>query len=174
MEQIIASIPIPPSVNEYLMPVAGKLKFNKFGKPYRVGHLTKTDVHKKFLAECFRLADLNAQSISKSRKQILDYLDECRRVRRKFALKIDIYLIFSHDRLFCKNGDTKQLDRDNRIKPATDAIAQILKIDDKHFFDGKIEKIYTADKEKEQAIAIITPFIPRDIQDLAAELNLDL
>ena len=174
MNTIFLDFPLPPSVNDYLMPVAGKVKINKYGKPYRAGHLTKTKIHDDFWKECVRWHLSAVPEMARIRAKIMEAKRESEARGELFALRVDMYFVFHVDRLISNRLDSKKLDRDNRIKPATDAISKLLLIDDKYFYAGFSEKVTTENKENECTIIQITQTSPRTLQDVMDQMKKSL
>lgn len=166
----INGFPLPPSVNEYLMPVAGKVKINqKTGKPYRAGHFVKTPIHKQFMDDCYlwRLKNNAAfwqiHAAIHKHKQLVESRGE------HFALRVDAFFVFHVERVFStKNSLIERIDADNRLKPCRDALSNLLEIDDKHFFAGGCEKVTTQAKELECSILRISPMRPRTLEEIKA------
>jgi len=160
------NFPLAPSVNDSLMPIAGKLKFNKFGKPYRQGHLVKTKHHKQYQEVCLFWANRNRESIEKIKTYITMMKNHSEKQKQRFALKIECFHAFEESRLFTVNNKNEQLDADNRLKPTMDAITKILGIDDKIYFHASSEKVTTHSKESECAMIRISLMKPRTLQDI--------
>lgn len=92
-------------------------------------------------------------------------------VSRGSTVRVDLYFIFKKERLFSKIGDVKRLDVDNRLKPCLDQLSKITGVDDKYFFAGWREKLWTLSSEKEQTLIVLKEHNQR--QDLLLNLNQD-
>jgi Holliday junction resolvase RusA-like endonuclease len=167
----IFNFPLPPSVNEYLLPVAGKLKYNKFGKPYRQGHLTKSKVFKDYENRCQVWALQNKRSLQPIIDQLHDLKFKSEFIKQPFAIRADVYFAFEHSRLITVNNKVEQLDRDNRLKPLQDMLGKILGIDDKHVFSGICEKVTTTSRDLECAVIRMELMTPRTLDQVRAQMK---
>ena len=77
-----------------------------------------------------------------------------------FQIRVDCWFCFEHSRIYTMKGEVKALDAHNYIKPLHDALAEMLRIDDKHFFAGNAEKVTTKSKDEECSIVKLTPMSP--------------
>lgn len=59
----------------------------------------------------------------------------------RYALDCNFYFLKS--RLLCKNGKTKKLDVDNRLKATFDAVSSLLQFDDSLIYEGTFMKTIT-------------------------------
>lgn len=158
----IESFPLPPSVNNYLMPVAGKVKFSqKRQKHYRQGHLVKTKEHKQYETDCTLWALQHQETLERIKERIFFAMKKSEAAGDRFALKVDTYFVFHETRLFTVNNKIERLDRDNRLKPFQDNIKHIIGLDDKYIFSGNVEKVSTKDWSKECVIIKIAVTRPR-------------
>lgn len=89
---------------------------------------------------------------------------------QSFALRVDCYFVFHVERIFTVNGKLERLDADNRLKPARDAIATLLDLDDKYFFAGLCEKVTTRSKESECTLIRIEQMIPRTLEQIQYQI----
>jgi hypothetical protein len=62
---------------------------------------------------------------------------------KESQLKVMLYYCFNHSQLWTKDNRVKQLDTNNRIKPALDGISRAIGIDDRHIFAEEHEKVET-------------------------------
>lgn len=172
----ILDFPLPPSVNSYLMPVAGKIKKNKLTKnSYRQGMLVKTQAHRDYESECILWSLQIKERLDKIKERIFFAMKAAENDQVPFALKVDLYFCLEHSRLITKNNKVQRIDRDNRIKPATDQLHHILGIDDKYIFAGNAEKVTAQSKDEECVIIRISITRPRtktQILELASSENL--
>lgn len=162
----IVNFPLPPSVNDYLMPVAGGWSVNKKGRKYQKGRWVKTEPHKLYMQRCHEWKLLNGEAWYKIRAELKAQVLKARQERRRVAFQVDTYFAFHDERIWTVNNIPERLDADNRLKPCRDALADILEIDDKYFFSGFFEKVSTKTKEEECTYMRITPMIPRTLESI--------
>lgn len=143
----IQNLPLPPSVNEYLMPVQGRL--------------VKTGIHIEYDKMFTMWTMRNKSYVDKLRTKVAELKQDC-----NFGLQVDMYFCFHQPRIYALNGDVKQLDRDNRIKPATDQMHKLIGIDDRYIFSGNSEKVTTNRKEDECLIVKISTMRPRSKEEI--------
>lgn len=160
---------MPPSVNNTLMPIMGKVKFNKRGKPYASGRMVKSNQAKDYEADCIYWSLGYKKSLDALKAEIIKRRQALRLENKELTLKIEFFAVFAHEKLFTVNNKLEPLDSDNRLKPAKDAIFTILCLDDKHVFRDEIEKI-TGDKE--QMIVRITEYQPKTHEQVKAALGI--
>lgn len=167
----LANFPLPPSVNEYLMPVAGQWAVSKAGKSYRKGRFVKTKLHVQYLNRCQIWRAQNSEAFDKIKSELLRLQAQAQANGQPFALRVDCYFAFEHSRLWSKAGEAKSLDSDNRLKPCRDALAKLLSIDDKYFFSGFFEKVSTHSKDLECAYLKISLMTPRSLTNLKDQIR---
>lgn len=167
----IDRFPLPPSVNEYLMPVAGRWTTDKKGRSYRKGRWVKTDLHRKYVDACWIWARTNRIAFDTVQSKILDMKKDCEFRGKPFALRVDCWFVFHVERVFTEAGLPHRIDSDNRLKPCRDALAEILGIDDKYFFAGHCEKVTTRSKELECSIIRVVQMTPRTLEEIKALMN---
>jgi|WetSurMetagenome_2_1015567.scaffolds.fasta_scaffold283741_2 hypothetical protein len=153
----ISDFPLPPSVNEYLTPIRGRM--------------IKTKVHRDFLQRCMIWSLRSKTTVDLAKDRFMTMKQEMERVQKYSAFRVDCFFAFHHSRVFTKNGLVKQLDADNRMKPAMDAIVKIFEIDDRLFFSGRCEKITTDFKEKECSLIRICPMTPKTLSEMKTQIN---
>lgn len=158
----ILDFPLPPSVNSYLMPVAGKIKFSqKRKKHYTPGRLVKTKEHIAYESECTMWILQNRQMVEKIKERIFFALKAAENDFKPFALRVDFYFCFEHSRVLTVNHKIQQRDRDNFLKPATDQLKNVLGIDDKYIFSGNVEKVTAKTKDEECVLIRVSVTRPR-------------
>lgn len=171
MDIWLMNFPLPPTVNEYLMPVAGRWAVSKKGKRYQKGGFVKTKLHSDYLKRCYEWRALHNTGWQRIQEDLHARLESARRNGLRFALRVDTYFAFEESRLWTVNNLAQQIDADNRLKPCRDALSKLLGIDDKHFFGGFFEKITTHSKEYECSTLRITLMTPRTLEDLKTEIQ---
>lgn len=169
----LTNFPLPPSVNEYLMPIAGGWATSKTGKTYRKGRWVKTKIHTDYVKHCELWAKKNAQGFNSISNDLKKAVMEARENKKRICFRVDAYFIFHEPRIWTVNNIPEQLDADNRLKPCRDALAKILDIDDKYFFSGFFEKVTAPSKDQECTFIRITETIPKDIQDIRSLIKKD-
>lgn len=167
----LVNFPLPPSVNEYLMPVAGPTARNKKGKLYTTGRWVKTEPHKAYMRRCHEWRALHNAHWWKIQDELQGMVRAARAAKVRLAFQVDTYFAFEESRLWTVNGLPQRLDADNRLKPCRDALAELLGIDDKYFFSGFFEKVSTTSKDHECTFLRISQTQPRTLQDLRLTIN---
>lgn len=162
----LVNFPLPPSVNEYLMPVAGNWAVNKNGKQYRKGRWVKTKVHTDYVNRCHHWRLINRAGFDQARDLITKEVDDARMLKLPIAYRVDCYFAFEYGRIWTKDNQPQEIDSDNRLKPCRDALAKILGIDDKYFFSGFFEKVTTNSKDSECTILKISRAEPRTLEQI--------
>lgn len=159
----INNIPIPPSVND-MYETTGRAvkKINKNGKIY-TGVKTSRYGSKElqhFKAKCKSFYNLNYEKIDAIAATINGWIDQ------GYVIKFNSYACFERSRLWTLDNKAKQIDADNRKKGLQDSIADMLKINDKYFFSGIMEKVSCDLKEEEQCIVSFEPMRARTMNDI--------
>lgn len=158
----ILDFPLPPSVNNYLMPVIGKVKFNKFGKPYGSGRLVKTKEHKDYEAECQIWALRYQTGLRKLKEEILMAKRQAEANKQPYALKAEYFIMLHKDKVLGSGNQPSQTDTDNFLKPLQDNLFKILNIDDRYVFRAEPEKVYIDQPDQRECVIIrITSHEPR-------------
>ena len=150
----IQNFPLPPSVNNMLASVNGRL--------------IKTGSHKKYRQDCLNWSVINHKTFWPIRNELLGIQTQMEREGKIFALSIDFLFVFHVEQLIGKKGQLKALDADNRLKPARDALAACLTIDDKHFVSGYYEAVTTSALGGECCIIRIRQTNLRDVSQIEA------
>lgn len=152
-----------------LMPIMGKVKFNKRGRPYASGRLVKSNQHRDYESICIHWTLRYQSALAGLREEIIKRRHELRAQGKELTLKIELFAVFPKERLFTVNNLLEPIDSDNRLKPAKDALFAVLRLDDKHVFKDEIEKITG---EKEQMIIRITEHLPRNEAEIKELLGI--
>jgi Holliday junction resolvase RusA-like endonuclease len=172
METIwLVNFPLPPSVNEYLMPVAAGWRTSKTGKRYQKARFVKTEPHTIYLEKCRAWRLLHNTAWTELRAELQGKVRAARAAKEKIAFRVDTFFAFEDSRLWTSGNLPQQLDADNRLKPCRDALAHLLEIDDKYFFSGFFEKVSAPSKPEECTFIRISACTPRTIQDLRMEIK---
>lgn len=153
------------------MPVAGDWSVNKKGKTYRKGRWVKTAEHTNYVKRCEKWALLHGSAFIQIRDEMISLVEDARQNKERLAFKVDTYFAFEDNRLWTVNNLPQQLDADNRLKPCRDALAKLLKIDDKYFFSGFFEKVSANKKDEECTIIRISLQKARTLQNLKMEIK---
>lgn len=148
----IMNFPLPPSVNEYLVPIRGRL--------------VKSQVHRRYQTTCFQWASVNRQALNGIVASITRGLADIESREGRVGLRVDCWFAFSEDRLFTKTDKAKSIDANNRLKPLLDGLVQVTGIDDCLFFAGNCEKVVTTSKETECTVLKIEPMRPRSLDQI--------
>lgn len=171
MDVWITTLPLPPSVNEYLMPVVGRVKRNKFGKLYGQGRLVKTTVHKKYDSDVTLWVLKHSKQIEAFKEEVFMAMKAKEARKDPYALCVDMFFCFHRDRIFTVNNKLGRLDRDNRIKPMQDQLSKIIGLDDKYVFSGIAEKVSCENEEDECTILRIREFKPRTKNQILSTID---
>lgn len=171
----ITKFPLPPSVNQYLMPVAGAMKFNKkTGRAYRGAGWVKTAIHRAFEEDCQTWRYKNHSIFKKAFDSLKEVKDTYSRDGKFLTLRVDTYFVFHAKRVWAVDGHIKRIDADNRLKPCLDAISRLFEIDDSHFFAGGCEKVTTDNKEEEGAYIRISLMTPRKLEHIIETMSIEV
>lgn len=156
----LAGCPLPPSVNEYLMVIRGRL--------------VKSPVHREYTGKWQMWALRNRATFEPIKAHLHDIVKRMEVLKRPVAFQVDCFFAFEHSRIFTLNGKIQQLDANNRLKPALDGLVSVLDIDDKYFFAGNCEKISTPTKDSECSMMRIVPMKPRTLQEVRSIMNSEM
>lgn len=159
---VIKDFPMPISVNKSLIPVIGKIKFTKHGKPKGVGRLVKTEDYRKFESKCMDWELAHKTGLEKLKEEIILRKRELEAIGKPLTLKVDFYAVFPESKII-DGLKLERLDSDNRIKPAKDLLFRSLNLDDKHVFADHIEKVVGS---SEYMIIRISECLPRTEQQV--------
>lgn len=148
---VFDDFPLPPSVNS-CYPTIG-------GRRVRSGDL------KKFLVWAARWKALHM-------RQMLDCEDQLRAwMREGYQIRVDSWFCFEYSRVYTKKYEIKALDAHNFTKPLHDALAELLNIDDRHFFSGLAEKVTTTTQEQQCTIVTFQKMKPTTKQLILESLK---
>lgn len=150
----ITNFPMPPSANEHLFAVKGRL--------------VKSQKHRDFKRVCELWYLQNRRSIDPIRSKLMEMKNAARARGSDLALKVDAYIAVDRSRVFTGTGKCEQIDANNFLKPLLDGLVVVIGIDDKHFFAGNCEKVTTSSKELECSVVRITPTRPRTLEEIRA------
>jgi hypothetical protein len=164
----ICDFPLPPTVNQYLQPRVHSVVENKTGQVRLKAWQHKTDIHQEYENACNMWCIAHASFVQGVRNELISTMRKMEHERIPVSFRVDSWFCFHEPRIYAKDGTIKELDANNRVKPFLDALVRIFGVDDRHFFAGNCEKITTDEKDKECAIARITPFRPRTLSDIMA------
>jgi len=153
---ILADFPLPPSVNSSLIPVMGKIKYDKKGKPYATGRMVKTYEHLDYTADCVSWSMRYRDGLAKFKYELLTERRKREALRETFALKVEYFFLMKRSKIITLAGKPEENDVDNRIKPCQDNLFRILNVDDSHVFPVYAEKVSIPDNEKERVIIRIS------------------
>lgn len=148
----IDNFPIPPSVNNYLMPVRGRL--------------VKTPIHREYRDRCILWAAQNRLILEAIKNRIHNYHAKAEAKYGHSAFQVDCYVAFDHSRVFTLKNTLQEIDANNFLKPLLDGLVEVLGIDDRAFFAGNCEKITTMSKANECSLLRISPMKPRTLQEI--------
>lgn len=169
---LIEKFPLPPTVNNYLMPIVGQMKTNKkTGKPYRSAGWIKTAEHRGFEKKCEDWMFLNQDQYKKAIEEFAKFKKQAKADGKPLSLCFDAKFVFYHKRIFKEDGGVKRLDADNRLKPCIDAVSKIFAIDDCHFFAISSEKVSCKSEAEEGSIIRISAFVPNTLSDILRGSN---
>lgn len=167
----INNFPLPPSVNQYLQPVAGGWAVSKNGKKfYQKGRLVKTALHNNYASRCDLWARQNESAMAQIKSALTNYVLKSKGNKSRFGFRVDMFFVFHVERIWTVNNLAENLDADNRIKPCRDVLSKLLGIDDKWFFSGFFEKVSTSDKDKECTLIRISPMLPRKLEEIRTQM----
>lgn len=138
---IIKDFPMPPSVNKAYLPVMGKLKFNKHGKPYAQGRMIKSKTYKAYEEKCLLWELSHKKGLEKIKAEIKKRAAQLKSQGNQLVLKVSFYAVFPKDSLFDSLGNVIRIDSDNRAKIPKDVLFRALEIDDSVVFKDSIEKV---------------------------------
>ncbi len=149
MQYILFTCPLPPSVNESLASVNGRL--------------IKTLKSRKFLTQA-----IDAFKTDATYRDALSLAGGW--VKAKYALKVDCYFVWPRNQILTTGAKAQnwahRRDAHNRIKQLHDALSEAMMIDDMYFFAGDTEKIINDKIQEPYAMVRITKHTPRTIHDL--------
>ena len=166
---IIKDFPMPVSVNKSMMPVIGRLKFNKNGKPYGSGRFVKTEEYKKFEAEAIKWELSHKKGLEALKAEIIKRRQMLNKEGMELTLKVQYFAVFPKEKLITVTNKLERRDADNLIKTCKDVLFKGLCLDDKHVFKDEIEKVVG---ESEYMIIKITEYSPKTEQNIKSILGL--
>lgn len=146
-----------------MIPVVGKVRFNKRGEPVGVGRFVKSADYKNFETRCTSWEIAHKSGLGALKAEIIKRRQELAKQNLKLTLRVDFYAVFPKSKLFSSTGEIEMIDSDNRIKPAKDLLFRMLNVDDKIVFADTIEKIHGS---KEYMIIKLSEYLPRSEKDI--------
>lgn len=152
---MIKNFPMPPSVNSTLMPVMGKIRFNKKGKPYGQGRMIKTDKYLEYESRCIQWQLSHRTGLAAIKEEITEYKKDLESNKEFLSFKVQIFAVFPKEKILGKKNEVLSRDADNLAKPLLDNLFRALCIDDKYVFKTEIEKVIG---DSEYAIVRISPY----------------
>lgn len=155
---VIKDFPMAPSVNKSMMPVMGKLKYGKNGKPYASGRFVRTKEHLEYETKCLKWEIAHQKGLESIRAEIIKRQQELKDQGRQLVLTVKFFAVFAREKLYDSNGQLCRIDSDNRNKLAKDKLFRSLRIDDCHVFKDEIEKV---EGSSEYMMAHITEYAPK-------------
>lgn len=162
---IIKDFPLPPSVNKAFQPVMGKIKW-KDGKPRAEGRMVKTDQHREYESECAVWELSHMKGLNEIRNEIFLRTKELKKFQSHLTLRVQMFSVFQHHRIYAENGEILSMDTDNRCKLAQDKLFKILNIDDKVVFKNEIQKVAGARNYMIIKISEYEPLKETDVKKL--------
>lgn len=129
-------MPMPPSINQQLMPSWAQKRF------------IKTKEAREF--------DSQFEAWMWSNKSDLKYTAASVRAlaAQGCILALDLNYYFPEEQLFTKKDTIKQLDLNNRMKSAIDAVSKAIGVDDSIFFSHHAQKLVSQDKQSHFSASI--------------------
>ncbi len=113
-----------------------------------------------FYLQCKSFANLNHVQMTAIRKQCLEW------IRKGYVLKTEAWVGFENSRVWTKEGQPKQIDSDNRLKPLQDGLSKMLGIDDLWVFNATIEKVTVSSKDLESCAVRLSAIKPRTMDEV--------
>ena len=166
---IIKDFPMPVSVNKSMMPVMGRLKFNKNGRPYGSGRFVKTDSYKRFEAEAIKWELSHKKGLESLKSEIVQRRRELNKEGKELTLRVQYFAVFPKDKIITENNKLERRDADNLIKTCKDVLFKSLCLDDKHVFKDEIEKVVGT---SEYMIIKITEYSPKEESTIKSLLGI--
>ena len=140
----LEKLPMPPSANQRMVPVNGRLIKSSDCRIYDKA------IQIWMLREKSRLFE--------TRKTIREWVDH------GFLLKIHADFYWPKEKLICKSGHPKKNDLDNRLKTLLDAVSDIIDLDDKYLIAIEAHKLHWP-KNYEEVQVILSPVHWRETHD---------
>lgn len=166
---IIKDFPMPVSVNKSMMPVMGKLKFNKNGRPYGSGRFVKTQEYKDFESKALEWELSHKKGLESLKAEVIKRRHELSKTNQDLTLKVQYFAVFPKQKIFTENNRLQKRDADNLIKTCKDVLFRAICLDDKHVFKDEIEKVVGS---SEYMIIKITEYPPKSEQVIRSILGI--
>lgn len=171
IDAIFTDFPMPPSSNDLYEAAIHKVKFDKWGRAKASGKLTKTDKHRSYETNTIKWEIANKPALNALKEQMILRRKELESKGMVLKLKVEYYAVFSAQKLYKSPTVLNEIDTDNRIKPAKDALFRIFRTNDCHVFNDEVEKI---EGQKERMIIRIKEFDVRTELDIYNLLGLKI
>lgn len=153
---VMSGLPFPPSENQAYVNNTG------MGARGR-GRFSSVDA-KEFKFRMLAWALNNRVMIEQARQIIAGW---------QTPASLSIFLGFRHDRVWKKNGGVKRIDASNFVKLLQDSVTTALGIDDSNLWATSVEKAaLPKGRTVESCIAILTPAMPRDLDEWKDHLGI--
>lgn len=128
---LLKRFPLPPSSNQLYASVNGRFIKSTEGRKY----------------------DAAVDKYAIREYKILDQFKEM--IKETDVFNVDMYFVFSRDRLITKKETIKKLDATNRLKASHDGLSKIIGVDDCRFITGSYHKVYCKFPQEEQVIIVV-------------------
>lgn len=128
---LLKRFPLPPSSNQLYASVNGRFIKSTEGRKY----------------------DAAVDMYAIREYKILDQFKEM--IKETDVFNVDMYFVFSRDRLITKKETIKKLDATNRLKASHDGLSKIIGVDDCRFITGSYHKVYCKFPQEEQVIIVV-------------------
>lgn len=164
-------IPLPPSVNKWLIPAGGLDR--RTGKYWPV-RLAKSKEHKAYVDDIILWSRQHPRDRFDDAKQklFLEY-KRLEALQGHASFRVDCYFALQKNRIFSANNRVESLDVDNMVKPLLDGMTKVIEIDDRFHFAVYSEKVTVYSKESECVLVNITSHKPRTLTEVLLTANLE-
>ena len=156
----IKGFPLGPSANELYEPNVRRYRNAKGKVSVSVSGYRRSKKLDDYHKRCQLFQQMNSNFIKSVSENCKQWINE------GHVLRVDTYHVFHVERVWTKAGKPQVIDANNRVKACLDAIATLLGIDDRYFFDGDCGKVTCNQKDSECAIIKISPMRPMTIETL--------
>lgn len=164
MKFTLSQIPMPPSSNHQYAAMAVRGGHSaKNGERLWFGKLRPTRELEDYVKAVAAWAKTNEVAVAKAKSFIRNEI-----LLKGQMVRIDTYACFHGTNLWTQKGLAKRMDGSNRIKALHDCLAEILQVDDSHFWSGSFEKLET-EKGEPWVFVVLKPWAPRSVRDIDKE-----
>lgn len=136
---ILTKIPMPPTVNRFLMPSRGRLVHTPEARLWK----NKINMYK----------NMNRQKLEEIEDEIKLFVSN----NESSVFSVDCFFLFPKDKLWTKSNSPKKMDGNNRLKPILDAVESLIALDDKYYWSGVAEKVEAKSTEVVVHFQLIEP-----------------